>query len=122
MVPDITANALDVNIIIHVVKKKRGYDYICYCTGEDADMSTQLPLLVFKSGKHYDGLIRVNNSNRGFSNDINVNLMTGTPECSAKRGPLKQSMSQYAAATVACHYSTIFIIIFVFPSPRPFLV
>ena len=45
-------------------------------------MSTQLPLLVFKSGKHYDGLIRVNNSNRGFSNDINVNLMTGTPECS----------------------------------------
>ena len=79
MVPDVTANALDVNIII---VEKHGYDYICYCTGENADMSTQLPLLVFKSGKHYDGLIHVNSSNRGFSNDVNVNLMTGTPECS----------------------------------------
>ena len=78
MVPDVTANALDVNIII---VEKRGYGYICYCTGENADMSTQLPLLVFKSGKHYDGLIHVNSSNRGFSNDVNVNLMTGTPEC-----------------------------------------
>ena len=73
-VPDVTANPLDVNIII---VEKRGYDYICYCTGENADMSNQLPLLVFKSGKHYDRPIHVNSSNRGFSNDINVDLMTG---------------------------------------------
>ena len=42
MVPDIIANALNVKIII---VEKLGYDYICYCTCENVDMSTQLPLL-----------------------------------------------------------------------------
>ena len=54
IVPTITANSLYTNLI---VIEKHEYGFRCYCVGKNASNPSCLPLLVFKCGEHYDGLV-----------------------------------------------------------------
>ena len=54
IVPTITANALDIKFI--AIEKLESC-FRCYSVGKNAHNATCLPLLLFKCGKHYDGLV-----------------------------------------------------------------
>ena len=54
IVPTITANSFYINLI---VIEKHEYGFRCYCVGKNASNPSCLPLLVFKCGEHYDGLV-----------------------------------------------------------------
>ena len=70
IVPTITANALDIKLI--VIEKLESC-FRCYSVGKNAHNATCLPLLLFKCGKHYDALVSMHGrdyfclGNEGFS-------------------------------------------------------
>ena len=58
IVPTITANALNIVIIV-IEKRNNGFE--CYNVGKNANNSNSIPLILLKNGEHYDGLAIIHN-------------------------------------------------------------
>ena len=58
IVPTITANALNIGIIV-IEKRNNGFE--CYNVGKNANNSNSIPLILLKNGEQYDGLTIIHN-------------------------------------------------------------